>query len=80
MSLYPIGSAVYASCNVVTHATCDHPDFHHAEPGDKLHVIDYIQGAEYPYKVSAYETGIYPFFVSGKELMSQKPFAHNQNR
>jgi len=77
MSLYPIGSTVYANCTVVTHATGDHPDFHHAEAGDKLYVIDYQKGAEYPYKVSAYEAGLYPFHVSGKELMGQKPFAHN---
>jgi len=77
MPLFETGTTVYATREITTPATGDHPTFYHATRGDKLYVIDYQKGAEYPYRVAHTPSGDQAFWVSSKELMGQKPFNHN---
>lgn len=78
MSLYPVGSTVYANRELITEACGDHPALGHVSYGDKLFVLEYRPGREHPYLLSRSEDGGLPFSAKATELMSQKPFSHNE--
>lgn len=78
MPLYEVGQEVYANRDLGTPASGDHPAFDHARYGDKLFVLEHRPGNEYPYLLSKSPDGSLPFGAKGIELMSQKPFSHNE--
>jgi len=77
MALYEIGQEVWATKELITAATGDHPAFLHARPGQKLYVIEHKPGQEQAYKLSTKADGSYPFWASPLEIMGQRPFGHN---
>lgn len=74
MALYEVGQEVWASKELITEATGDHPMFLHARRGQKLYVIEHKPDMEQAYLLSAEANGSYPFWASSREIMGQKPF------
>lgn len=77
MALYETGQTVYAAKYLGDSACGDHPALHHAARGDALIVIAHDPKKIYPYTVSHNADGSHPFGAEGTDLMSQKPFDHN---
>lgn len=77
MAIYQIGQTVYAATTIKTDATGDHPAFLHAKHGDELIVIEHTDRKDFPYLLANNPEGKEPFYASPKEIMGQKPFAHN---
>lgn len=74
MALYPIDSVVFAARDIRSPAIGDNPEQVHARKGDRLYVLGYEKGAEYPYRVGHSLETQQAFWVSSLELMGQKPF------
>lgn len=77
MPLYNVGQTVYATKELSTSATGDHPAFLHARAGNALVVLEYRANQEFPYLVADNPEGREAFYAKSIELMGQKPFAHN---
>ena len=71
--LFGLGTKPYLAREIVEPATGDHPAFLMGQKGEQVEILDYKEGATYPYRVEGPTNAGKPWLAKSSDLMFSRP-------
>lgn len=76
-TMFSVGDSAYLARDVIEHATEDHPAFLMGKSGERVQILEYRLGYDFPYLVEGPTNPGKPWGARAADLMRTKPLRCN---